>query len=249
MRRPPIGGPIVSAGSPGTPLHLAFAGDPVEDAPLSARVGAVTRRPILRLFQILLGISLGLVAVFLWASGQGPAAPEGSAGAGYFLPSPLPAPEFTLTSQDGVRISSANFPGKILIVFFGYTSCPDICPLTLSNLSRAFGKMNEGGERMQVLFVTVDPARDTPERMKVYLSNYHPSFLGLTGSEEEIRTVADGFGAWFSNPGEGEDYAVDHTARTFVVDRFGRIPLTFPVTATPDEMARDLITLIEISGG
>jgi len=214
-----------------------------------ARVEAMTPRPILRLFQILLGITLGLVAAFFWARGRGPSPPEVGAGGGYFLPSPLPAPEFTLTSQHGVRVSSADFPGKILIVFFGYTSCPDVCPLTLSNLSRAYQEMNEGGERMQVLFITVDPARDTPERMKAYLSNYHPSFVGLTGTEEEIRTVADGFGAWFSNPGKGENYTVDHTARTFVVDRFGRIPLTFPITATPGEMARDLTTLIEISGG
>ncbi|MGW8264941.1 MAG: SCO family protein [Longimicrobiales bacterium] len=209
----------------------------------------MTPRPILRLFQVLLGIALGLSVAFLWARGRGPATPEVGSGDGYFLPSPLPAPEFTLTSQEGVRLSSADFPGKILIVFFGYTSCPDVCPLTLSNLTRAFEEMNEDGERMQVLFITVDPARDTPERLKVYLSNFHSSFLGLTGREEEVRTVADGFGAWFSNPGAGEDYTVEHTARTFVVDRFGRIPLTFPVTATPDEMARDLTTLFEISGG
>jgi len=102
---------------------------------------------------------------------------------------------------------------------------------------------------MQVLLVTVDPGRDTPERLRAYLSNFHPSFVGLTGTEEEIRKVAEGFGAWFSKPvGEG-NYTVDHTARTFVVDRFGRIPLTFPVTATPEEMARDLVTLFEISGG
>jgi protein SCO1/2 len=214
-----------------------------------ARVGLVTPRPILRLFQILLGIALGLVVAFLWARGRGPEPQEVGSGGSYFLPEPLPAPDFALTSHDGPRLSSADFPGKILIVFFGYTSCPDVCPLTLSNLTRAFGAMNESGERMQVLLITVDPARDTPERLKVYLSNFHPSFVGLTGTEEEIRAVADGFGAWFSEPGGGESYTVDHTARTFVVDRFGRIPLTFPVTATPEEMARDLFTLFEISGG
>jgi len=137
-----------------------------------------------------------------------------------------------------------RFSGKILVIFFGYTSCPDVCPLTLSNLTRALGQMPEGGERVQVLLITVDPARDTPGRLKRYLSNFHPSFLGLWGSTEEIRSVADGFGVYFSPPrGEGS-YTVDHTARTFVVDPTGSIPLTFPPTATPEEIARDLGTLL-----
>jgi protein SCO1/2 len=209
----------------------------------------VTRRLTLRLFQILLGITLGLVVVYLWASGWASEVPMVGSDESHFLPEPIPAPKFALTSQDGEIVSSEDFPGKILIVFFGYTSCPDVCPMTLANLTRAFQEMEENGERMQVLLITVDPARDTPERLKGFLSHFHPSFVGLTGTVEEIRIVADGFGAWFSEPGGGEGYTVDHTARTFVVDRFGRIPLTFPVTATPQEMARDLITLFEISGG
>ena len=180
---------------------------------------------------------------------QGPESPVVRAEESYFLPAPLPAPDFTLLSQNERQLSSREFPGKILIVFFGYTSCPDVCPLTLTNLTKAFQEMGEDGERIQVLLITVDPRRDTPERLKRYVENFHPSFLGLTGTEEEIRTVADGFGAYFSAPSGEGSHTVDHTARTFVVDRFGRIPLTFPVTATPEEMARDLTILIEISGG
>lgn len=145
-------------------------------------------------------------------------------------------------------MSSGDFPGKVLVVFFGYTSCPDVCPLTLSNLTRAFGEMGENGERFQVLLITVDPDRDTPERLKRYLSNFHPSFLGLTGTEEEIRSVADGFGAHFSIASKEGDYTVDHTARTFVVDTSGRIPLTFPISATALEMARDLGRLVSGPG-
>ena len=202
-----------------------------------------------RLFQVVLGVALGLLVVFLWVGRGGQEEPSAPSEASYFLPAPLPAPQFSLTTQDGATVSSQDFPGKILILFFGYTSCPDVCPMTLSKLSLAFREMGEKGDRMQVLLVTVDPGRDTPERLKSFLSNFDSSFVGLTGTEEEIREVAAGFGAWFSDPGGEEDYVVDHTARTFVVDRFGRIPLTFPVTATPEEMARDLITLFEISGG
>jgi len=137
----------------------------------------------------------------------------------------------------------------ILAVFFGYTSCPDICPLTLSHLTEAFRLMGEVGDRVQLLFITVDPDRDTPERMASYLGNFHPSFLGLTGTVDEIRAVSDGFGAYFSANGSEGNYTVDHTARTFIVDSEGLIPLTFPVTSTPEEIARDLATLIEASQG
>jgi protein SCO1/2 len=148
-------------------------------------------------------------------------------------------------SHKGEEVSSSDFSDKILVVFFGYTSCPDICPLTLSHLSQAFREMEEDGERIQLLLITVDPARDTPARLHQYLESFHPSFLGLTGTEEDIREVADAFGAFFARNGGGEAYTVDHTARTFVIDPSGRIPLTFPITATPREMARDLALLLQ----
>jgi protein SCO1/2 len=132
------------------------------------------------------------------------------------------------------------------VVFFGYTSCPDVCPLTLSKLAVAMEELEEDERsKVQVMLVTVDPARDTPDRLRTYLGNFHPSFLALTGREEEIREVANEFGAFFSRAGDGEDYTVDHTARTFVLDPSGRIPLTFPVTATAQEMARDLARLLD----
>jgi len=201
----------------------------------------------IRVIQLLLGAAVGLAIVAVWV-GWGTSRtpfPPSVEGPDYLLAQPIPAPDFALTSQDGGRVSSADFPGKTLVVFFGYTSCPDVCPLTLSKLGRAFQEMGEDGSRIQVLLITVDPPRDTPERLRRYLSNFNPSFLGLTGSREEIRQVADGFGAYFSDPrGEG-NYTVDHTARTFVIDPSGRIVLTFPVTATSDEMARDLTKLLE----
>lgn len=208
----------------------------------------VTPNLLPRVFQILTGIFLGL-AVVLWIlkpEGEGPGASQTD----YFLPAPLPAPSFTLTSQNGVPVSSGDFPDKLLVVFFGYTSCPDVCPLTLANLSRAFARMGDSAGQIQVLLISVDPARDTPERLEQYLAAFDPSFLGLTGSEAEVREVADGFGAYFSVPaaGEGENYTVDHTSRVFIVDPAGEIPLTFPVTATPEEIARDLAHLLEQQG-
>jgi protein SCO1/2 len=170
-------------------------------------------------------------------------------GSDYFLPQSLPAPVFSLQSHAGTPVSSNEFPGKILAVFFGYTSCPDICPLTLSHLSQALVELGENAGRVQVLFVTVDPERDTASRMKEYLAAFGPSFLGLRGEEAEIRVVVDGFGAYFRKNNEEGNYTVDHTARVFIVDGSARIPLTFPLEASPLEMARDLTLLLEDPSG
>ncbi|NNM06938.1 MAG: SCO family protein [Gemmatimonadetes bacterium] len=196
-----------------------------------------------RLFQITTGVLLGLLAVF-WIFRPKSTEPT-STQESYFLPDPIPAPAFTLTSHEGETITSDAMGARLAAVFFGYTSCPDVCPLTLAHLARVLEDLGEKAEGIQVLFVTVDPDRDTPERMDVYLDSFHPSFLGLTGTEEEIREVANSFGAFFAKSGEGDAYTVDHTARTFIVSPQGHIPLTFPVTATPEEMARDLTLLLE----
>ena len=191
----------------------------------------------------LTGVILGLGVVLLFLRLDRPSA--GDEANNYFLSDPLVAPDFTLLSHTGDQVGSADFHPKHLIVFFGYTYCPDVCPLTLSNLARTFGEMGEAADEFQVLLITVDPARDTPLRLAEYLANFNDTFLGLTGSEEEIRAVANEFGAFFARAGEGEGYTVDHTARVFVLSPSGRIPLTFPVTATSREMIRDLAILLE----
>lgn len=205
----------------------------------------MSRHSIIRALQVATGVLLGLAGVLWWLGAPFGRAGEPGGPQGNYLPSPIPAPDFVLTSQNGERVSSGDFPGKALVVFFGYTSCPDVCPLTLSHLSRAFGLMDENGERIQVLFISVDPERDTPARIGTYLANFHPSFVGLTGTEDEIRSVASAFGVYFSRVGEGEGYTVDHTARSFVIDKSGEIVLTFPVSSTPEEMATDLTRLLK----
>lgn len=203
----------------------------------------MTQQIIIRLLQVATGVLLGLAAIFFWMARES-SRPEIETVDSYFLPAAIPAPSFTLTAQDGRRVSSDDFPNRNLVVFFGYTFCPDVCPLTLTHLAQAFRLLEEEGDRIQVLLVSVDPERDSPERLEGYLDNFHPSFIGLTGTEEEIREVADAFGAYFARVGEGDDYTVDHTARSFVMNRAREIVLTFPITATPQEMARDLETLL-----
>ncbi len=164
---------------------------------------------------------------------------------GFFLPDPQPAPTFALTSQDGREVTSTDFPGKILVVFFGYTFCPDVCPLTLSNLSKAVAQMGAHSDRVQVLFISVDPERDTPPRLAGYLRAFDPRFVGLTGTEAKIRDVANSFGVYYAKHGTGDQYTIDHTARTYVIDRNGMIPLTFPVSAAPEEMVLALNRLLK----
>jgi protein SCO1/2 len=204
----------------------------------------LSSRILKRSFLVLTGVLLGLAVVLVvLRPGDGVTA---GGGPGYFLPNPIPAPAFSLNAHTGARFDSREAGNRHLIVFFGYTYCPDVCPLNLSNLARAFQEMGEASDAFQVLLITVDPDRDSTQRLEEYLSNFHSSFLGLTGSEEEIRSVADGFGAYFARVGEGSDYTVDHTARMFVLSPAGEIPLTFPVTATPSEMARDLALLLDL---
>lgn len=201
-------------------------------------------RILIRTLQLLAGTLLGLAVAAWWLARSSSPSEEPVAQDAYFLPSPLQAPAFTLTSHLGTPVSSSDFPGKLVAVFFGYSFCPDVCPLTLANLTEAVRQMGEEGDRLQVLLISVDPARDTPEQLRRYLTNFHSSFLGLTGLEDDIREVAEGFGAFFRPSGSGENYTVEHTARTFIITPEGEIPLTFPVTATPAEMARDLTRLL-----
>lgn len=201
-------------------------------------------RILVRVLQLLTGTLLGLALAVWWLARSSSAPVESPVQDDFFLAIPLAAPSFTLTSHLGDPVSSADFPKKLVAVFFGYTFCPDVCPLTLTHLTEALRLMGEEGEGIQVLLVSVDPARDSPEQLRRYLTNFHSSFIGLTGPEEEIRDVAEDFGAFFLANGSGSDYTVDHTARTFIVTPGGEIPLTFPVSATPAEMARDLTRLL-----
>jgi len=203
----------------------------------------VKKHLMVRVFQALTGVLLGL-ALVLWVL-RSESSRLGQDRAGYFLADPLPAPHFNLVAHTGVRVSRDMLAAELVLVFFGYTSCPDVCPLTLTHLTQALQDLGPEAQRVQVVLITVDPDRDTPERLEQYLGAFHPSFLGLTGTEIEIRAVADSFGAFFAKSGGGADYTVDHTARTFVLDSTGHIPLTFPVTATAGEVHRDLSFLLD----
>jgi len=152
-----------------------------------------------------------------------------------------------LTDHNGTRRTLADFRGKLVVLFFGYTHCPDVCPTTLSDVAAAFKTMAPADSaQVQVLFVSVDPERDTPDMLKQYVPYFHPSFLGLHGTPEEVAAAAKEFRIHYRKhvePG-ATDYLVDHTAGSYVLDKAGRLRLFQPFAQPPNDIAHDLTVLL-----
>ena len=188
-----------------------------------------------RLLQVLLSTLAALIVALavVWPRDQGPAVSTGF--------QPYRAPDFSLTGHDGESISLSGFRGQAVAIFFGYTYCPDVCPLTLAKLAEARAAT---GSAVQVLLVTVDPERDSAERLSQYLGALDPDFLGLRGTVEEIRMVANAYGVYFEGS-TGDDSMFDHSARTFLIDREGQVAESFLHDASPDEIS----ALLEVVAG
>jgi len=164
---------------------------------------------------------------------------------GTVIQSPEPSYDFTLTSVDG-DVSLSDFRGKIVLIYFGYTFCPDICPGTLGNVAQALRNMGTQADDVQLIMVSLDPERDTPEKLAEYMGHFHPSFTGVTGSKEKLDEVAALYGIFYQKA-EGSDatgYLIDHTATLMVLDREGYLKLVFPFGVTAEEIADDLKYMI-----
>ncbi len=152
-----------------------------------------------------------------------------------------------LTDHNGRPVTLETFKGKYLVLFFGYTHCPDVCPTTLSDLAAALKLMkSEDAARVQVLFVTVDPERDTPDILRAYVPYFQPSFLGLYGTPQQVAEAAKEFKVVYSKhvePG-ATGYLVDHSAGSYVLDDRGRLRLYLPFGQVPADIAHDLTTLM-----
>ena len=155
--------------------------------------------------------------------------------------------ELRLADQNGRARSLADFRGKVVVVSFGYTHCPDVCPTTLADLSAAVKQLGADAARVQILFVTVDPKRDTPELLRQYLPAFNADFLGLSGDVEATAKVTRDFHVYAQErPGKSADsYTVDHSAQTFVFDREGRIRLVLAYGSAPADIASDLRILLQ----
>src|ERR1700737_64171 len=187
--------------------------------------------------------ALLLLAVFFAACDSSPRAPA-------FELTDITGADFgrgvRLTDHNGKPRTLADFKGKVVVVFFGYTQCPDVCPTTLSDLAAALQKLGGDAARVQVLFVTVDPERDTPELLSHYVPAFNPTFLGLSGDAAATAATAREFKVLYqkqpgSTPGS---YAMEHSAGTFIFDPMGRLRLFVGQAQGPEVFAHDIRELL-----
>ena len=151
-----------------------------------------------------------------------------------------------LSDADGRPRTLADFKGKVVVVFFGYTQCPDVCPTTMTELAEVKRALGQDGARVQGLFVTVDPERDTADLLKAYVANFGPDMVGLRGTPEQIKAAAKEFKVFFSKvPGKSDtSYTVDHTAGSYVFDAKGQVRLFTRYGSGAAALAEDLKILL-----
>ncbi|CUA81959.1 Cytochrome oxidase Cu insertion factor, SCO1/SenC/PrrC family [Gulbenkiania indica] len=152
---------------------------------------------------------------------------------------------FALTAHTGKKVALSDFKGKVVALFFGYTHCPDVCPTTMLEYAGAMKKLGERARDVQVLFVSVDPARDTPAVLAGYVPGFDARFIGLTGSEAEVRRVAEQFKVVAQKvPAEGGGYTMDHSAGSYLFDREGQLRVYEAYGAGSANLAHDLDQLL-----
>ena len=191
--------------------------------------------------------NLLILFIFLFLSGCGE--PK--------LPSPFHAAEvgakfagadFKLTDHHGVRRTLADFRGKVVVLFFGYVHCPDVCPTTMADLAQVMTKLGKDADRVQVLFVTVDPERDTRELLSQYVPAFSPTFLGLSGDKAATEAAARAFEVVYQKQPSKTGYNVDHSSGAFLIDPKGRVRLLAPFGQQSVWMEQDIRLLLALDG-
>lgn len=188
------------------------------------------------------GLVIGLAAVALLISWLRP-----HTFAGTVMQSPQPAYDFTLQGVDGQDVRLSEFRGRAVLLFFGYTYCPDICPGTLGVMRQVLYDMGDRAQDVRVLFVSVDPQRDTPERLKLYLNRIDERIIGLSGAPETLLDVATRYGVFFQRR-EGKDpdhYLIDHTATVLLIDPDGYLRVVYPFGTSSGGIISDLLYILD----
>lgn len=157
-----------------------------------------------------------------------------------------PGGDFTLTRADGRPFSLRELRGRVVVLSFGYTSCPDVCPTTLANVSALMRSLGPRSGEVVPLFISVDPRRDTPKRLGEYLAWFHPAIIGLTGSEAQLRRIAKQYGTFFTYQGDTEagDYEVNHSGSLYLIDRDGKLARIVPYGMPPSQLVESVEALI-----
>ena len=166
---------------------------------------------------------------------------------GAVLQSPQPAHDFTLPNHYGQETSLSDYEGKVVLLYFGYAACPDVCPATLSEIKEATDILGPRADDVQTMMITVDPERDTPEVVAEFLAHFHPSFLGLIGTPDEVAQIATYYGVYFEKQESTSalGYLVDHTATVMLVDQDGFLRLIFPYGTEGNAIAEDVTYILD----
>lgn len=167
---------------------------------------------------------------------------------GSLIEPPTPAQDFTLTSGDGSLYRLSDQKGKVVLLFFGYTTCPDVCPATLSEMKQMRDRLGDQADKVEFVFITVDPQRDTPERIGQYAAAFDPSITGLSGTEAELEPVWNGYWVYrsISKQESAAGYLVDHSARTYLIDKSGNLRLTFAFGTPVDDILQDVRHVLKL---
>lgn len=166
---------------------------------------------------------------------------------GWVVDPVVAAPDFLLTDQDGRPFRFSDLEGTAVVLFFGYTTCPDVCPTTLAQFRDVKAALAHAAEHVRFVFVSVDPERDSPQQLKRYLAIFDESFIGLTGDAEVLARVWDDYGIAVERvdqPGAPGNYWVNHTSLSFIVDTDGLLRLVHPFGMPPEDMVHDLIHVV-----
>jgi protein SCO1/2 len=155
---------------------------------------------------------------------------------------------FTLVDGDGRTVTDADYRDHPLLVYFGYTYCPDVCPTTLTTIAEALDLLGGKGKDIVVLFITIDPERDRPEAMKDYVKAFHPQIVGLTGTPQQVAAAARAYRVYYAkvqqDPKDPEDYLMDHSAYAYLMGRDGKYLTHFPHGISPQDMANQIAKLL-----
>jgi protein SCO1 len=154
------------------------------------------------------------------------------------------APDFSVRGSDGTNLTLSRYRGKVVLLGFGYTHCPNVCPVTLAVLAQAHRKLGALGEQVQVIYLTVDPERDNAERLKQYLAAFDPTFVGGTGTAAQMAAVRTSYGVTAQKVGSGDNYGVAHSSFVYLITRDGKLRALMPFGHKADDYVHDISMLL-----
>ena len=188
--------------------------------------------------------SLVLLLPLLFVAAAAKAADDAGLKAGVFSP-PRAAPEFSLRGSDGTELKLGRYRGKVVILGFGFSSCTDVCPVTLATLAQAHKKLGAEAGELQVVYITVDPERDDAQRLRDYLAGFDKTFIGGTGTAEQLAAVRNEYGIAATRRAAGQSYAFDHSSYTYLIDRGGGLRALMSYGQGADDYVHDVGLLLK----